>query len=195
MINKFAKAYAVIQEYEGGYSMDALDYGKETYKGISRRFNSDWEGWQTIDEYKVKENFPNNLNNAPKLKDMVKALYKRKYWDIFLGDFLPDDIATEMFDISVNISPHKSVKWLQQALNILNRNGILYQDIEEDGKFGEITFRTLKLFIEKDGNVDLISKILNIKQGNHYINVMKKNPTQERFARGWLKRAIIKEQG
>ena len=34
-------------------------------------------------------------------------------------------------------------------------------------------------------------KVINILQGMHYIDYMTKSPTQEKFARGWLKRVSI----
>ncbi|MDR2457828.1 MAG: hypothetical protein LBD41_05040, partial [Clostridiales Family XIII bacterium] len=39
----------IISEYEGGYSNVPGDLGGETYAGISRKYNPDWQGWETLD--------------------------------------------------------------------------------------------------------------------------------------------------
>jgi len=44
----FRKAFElVINGYEGKYSNDKDDPGGETYKGIARNMNKDFEGWLT----------------------------------------------------------------------------------------------------------------------------------------------------
>ena len=54
--SSFKRAFRLIIEgYEGNYSNDKDDPGGETYKGISRNMNKDWEGWKIIDSYKGKK--------------------------------------------------------------------------------------------------------------------------------------------
>ena len=57
--SSFKRAFRLIIEgFEGNYSNDKDDPGGETYKGISRNMNKDWEGWKIIDSYKGKKNYP-----------------------------------------------------------------------------------------------------------------------------------------
>ncbi|HBF18469.1 MAG TPA: hypothetical protein DDW81_00145 [Cryomorphaceae bacterium] len=46
----FEWAYRHTSNKEGGYVNDPSDYGRETYRGISRRWHPYWEGWKIVDE-------------------------------------------------------------------------------------------------------------------------------------------------
>lgn len=187
----FEKAFDLVMKYEGGYSNDAYDVGGETYKGIARNYYPDWEGWEIIDKAKKDRAFPHNLKHINDLDSKVKIFYKTLYWNAFCGDQIPNQtIANELFDCAVNLGSHRAVKYLQIALNALNRNATLYNDLVEDGVYGPITHYTLIKYSSVDDPIYIV-KIINILQGYHYISYMKKSPIQERFARGWLKRVSI----
>ena len=81
-------------------------------------------------------------------------------------------------------------KFLQQALNLLNKNGRIYADIVEDGNVGRNTIRALNACLAYRGD-EYLYKILNILQGQHYINYMTKTPIQEKYAYGWLSRVTF----
>lgn len=175
--------------HEGGYVNDPDDAGGETYRGISRRFNPSWEGWSVIDSCK-KNGFDIKKCldvNKDLLNTVVMNFYKDKYWNPFWGDEIDNQaIANELFDTAVNMGVHRAVKFLQQALNYLNRNGTIYSDIVEDGAFGRNTMRAFKSLPKRD--YDVLYKMMNVLQGMHYMNYMSKSPTQEKYARGWFKR-------
>ena len=190
-MTKFETAYNLILEYEGGYSNDPVDMGGETYKGIARRYSKTWAGWMLIDSLKSDEHFPAVLINNKVLTQMVMKHYREKYCDVLLlDDVISNELATELFDISVNMGPHRAGKFLQIALNVMNRNEKNYFDLVEDGVVGKKTIDALKIYFTKDTHEFLIN-IINILQGHHYIQFMRKSPEQERFARGWLKRVIL----
>lgn len=203
----FIEAFKKTMGHEGGYVDDADDAGGETYRGVARKYHSQWEGWVIIDQYIAdseefsKDLLKNNpglqkllfehLENNTELEKEIHVFYKAKYWDKFMGDNIPvDDIAIEMFDTGVNMGVSRGVKFLQEGLNLLNRNGTLFDDIKVDGGFGQQTLGTLKMYLTKDDSIYLL-KIMNILQGMHYIEYMKKAPTQEKYARGWLKRVTL----
>jgi len=183
----FNKAFDITMAHEGGYVNDPDDAGGETYRGISRRFNPTWEGWKIIDECKDKnKDFPNN-----ELDPLVRSFYKERYWNPFLGDELDQIISNEMFDTAVNMGIGRAIKFLQQGLNLLNRDGKIYSDIVEDSSFGTNTLRAYNSLPKSD--MEILCVILNVLQGMHYIEYMKKSPTQEKYARGWFKRIEIKK--
>lgn len=187
----YIKAYNITMRHEGGYSLDSSDVGGETYKGISRRFHPTWPGWEIIDRYKIQDNFPQNLKDSKELPPMVSEFYKQHYWDKFLGDEIKNqDVAEEMFDTAVNMGISRVVKFLQQALNYLNRNEELFSDLVEDGKIGNNTLKALDIYLKEDGNIYLL-KIMNVLQGMHYLNYMSESPIQEKYCRGWFKRVEI----
>ena len=188
----FNKALQKTLKHEGGYVKDPDDAGGETYKGISRRFNPSWAGWSIIDKAKKEQSsgFPKNLDQITKLQTLLAQLYKQLYWDRFWGDSIKDEkLAEKLFDISVNMGVKRAVIFLQEALNLLNRNQKNYQDIVMDGLFGKTTLTVLNKFLEKDKALFLL-KIIAILQGMHYIEYMRRSPVQEKYARGWLKRVF-----
>ena len=189
----FKEAYEITMGHEGGYSNDPVDAGGETYKGITKRFEPDWEGWVIIDSLRNNPNFPKCLDENEELQEKVMEVYKRKYWDIFWGDkFDNQDIANEMFDTGVNMGTTRAIKYLQKSLNLLNRDQKNYSDISEDGVIGNNTLNTLNNFLNKfKRDVKYLLKLMNLFQGMHYINYMGKDSKQERFARGWLNRVKI----
>ena len=186
----FLDAYSITMSHEGGYCNDPDDVGGETYKGISRVYNPSWVGWQVIDLLKGDDSFPKNLEFSDELQHLVKQCYKEKYFDPFRGDDMPRQIALEMFDTSVNMGVGRAVKFMQIGLNVLNRNGKLYQDQVEDGDYGPTTHNCLHKYLHTDAEM-LLCKIINVLQGSHYINYMKKSPKQEKYARGWFRRVDI----
>lgn len=187
----FDEAYNITLNIEGGYDNDPDDAGGETYRGISRRYYPGWHGWEIIDEAKSSNNFPKNLRGDVELDKKVRNLYKRRYWNLFWGDAIPNQaIANEMFDTAVNMGVGRAVKYIQKALNVLNRNQKNYADIVEDGAFGTNTMATLNKYLNID-NTSFLLKVMNILQGMHYIDYMTKSPIQEKYARGWFKRVEI----
>lgn len=191
----FNAAFEKTSAIEGGYVFDPDDAGGETYKGISRRFNPSWEGWARIDA--IKQAHPGKRKpdrlfvQDEALQEEVVSFYRRAYWDRFRGDEVPvQKIAEELFDTGVNMGVRRAVRFLQEGLNLLNRNRKDYTDIMEDGLFGKNTLKTLKVYLHKNDAAYLL-KIMNILQGMHYIETMRKNPAQEKYARGWLKRVEV----
>ena len=116
----FDDAYKRVIKSEGSYVCDSDDSGGETYKGISRRYNPKWEGWDIIDKYKRSyrgKPLSKVLDADDRLEDMVKELYKTNYWDIFELDNIPSQpIAYQMFDTCVNCGPASAVRFAQASL-------------------------------------------------------------------------------
>ena len=185
----FTQAYNLTSAHEGGYVNDAIDRGGETYRGISRVYHSSWKGWSKIDALKKKAGFPGLLNKDKSLQANVKSFYKKKYWDRFLGDAITDQqVADELYDTGVNMGVRRSVRFLQNGLNLLNRNQKNYADMVVDGWLGQGTLKILSKYLQLDNNARVLLKMMNIQQGARYIGIMENNSTQERYARGWLKR-------
>ena len=189
----FNEAFDTTMIHEGGYVYDPDDSGGETYKGISRKYNPLWDGWLIIDNKKISPRWPDCLDYDELLQIEMKKFYKERYFDPYMGDEMPGGLAIEMFDTSVNMGIGRAIKFIQIALNILNRNGKLYPDMVEDGDYGPMTHRCLQTYLKND-TLNLLLKILNVLQGNHYIEYMKKSPKQEKYARGWFSRVNISKQ-
>lgn len=176
----------VISKYEGGYSNDPHDKGGETYKGISREYNPQWGGWDVIDSLRDDENFPLCLEWNNYLQVDVKEFYKNNYFHNFYGNKILDNVAEELFDITINFGLKTGIELFQCALNILNDNQRLYLDIEVDGICGHQTYEAFLSCIALRGS-GLLVKVLNIYQGSHYIQLMERNGANERWI-GWFNR-------
>jgi lysozyme family protein len=186
---KFGPAHLKMLKVEDFYSNDKGDRGGETIWAIAREKNPAFPGWRIVDQYRDHPAFPDVLKSNTELMEMIDTYLKKNYWDIFCGDLIEnDDLAWELYDISINIGPMMAAYWLQQSLNLLNCNQRDYPDIVVDGvmKPGGITLKTLDLFLKKR-SVNLLIKVLNSFQGEHYRKLMKKNPEDEKWI-GWFER-------
>lgn len=180
----FNEAFDITMGHEGGYTNDPDDAGGETYRGIARNYHPHWSGWNIIDDTKP------NIDNA-QLDPYVRNFYEDKFWDINrLDEFKSQAIANEMFDTGVNMGVGRAAKFLQESLNYLNRNEDSYTDLVVDGNIGPASLRALE-YIQHHGDEEILLIMLNVCQGRHYMEYMKKSPTQEKYARGWFKRVKI----
>lgn len=188
-MSNFDQALAHVLKNEGGYVNDPADRGGETYKGIARRFHPDWPGWRVIDRARGKPGFPASLDENAALQRAVAALYRKLYWDPVGGDRIPDpDIGIELMDTAVNMGVRRAARFLQEGLNLLNRNQKSWPDLVVDGWVGAKSITAVgKCLRGRDGKRYLL-KVLNTLQAERYLDIMRRNPTQERFARGWLNR-------
>ena len=78
---------------------------------------------------------------------------------------------------------YKAQTILQEALNLMNRNGKNFKDLVVDGAIGN---KTIKAYNKVDK--DILLKVLNGLQFMNYVRICKKDKTQERFFNGWMKR-------
>ena len=154
-------------------------------------YNPSWGGWFCIDAHKTDDSFPKCLEFDELLQRDVKSFYKQKYFDVYRGDDMTQDLAMEMFDTSVNMGEGRAIKYLQISLNCLNRNTKLYPDMVVDSSYGPTTHRNLKAYMSTDGDTRLLVKMINVLQGGHYIKYMTKSQKQEKYCRGWFNRVSI----
>lgn len=194
----FKQAYSITMKNEGGYVKDPRDVGGETYKGIARNFNPTWEGWRVIDHAKKSSGFPDSLLSPvydELNKEMVPNFYRERYWCCYLADSIPwQNIANELFDTGVNMGVQRATIFLQRSINILKmRKSIITTDeLVVDGQFGPKTHKAL-VSMNQD-YVKVLYNLLNIMQGNHYIQYIEKDFRQAAFLVGWLERVEIQRK-
>jgi len=188
----FKPAFSNTLGFEGGYSDHPADKGGETYRGVARTYFPNWKGWTIIDRLKRSSRFPGNLKGHAGLNAAVRQFYLDYFWNPIKGNEIKDQaVAMELFDTAVNMGTRRGVRFLQQALNLLNRNQKNYQDLIADGYCGPKTLGTLQTLLRKDRSNKNLLKMMNIIQGCHYTRIMENHPDQEVFARGWMKRVEI----
>lgn len=185
MSSAFQKSYRHTLNHEGGYADDPVDRGGETYKGIARNHHPEWPGWIRIDDHKARPGFPQSLRDDENLDQMIADFYKEHYWDsISLGQLQHENIAVEMFDIAVNMGTRTAAKMLQEALNLTNRNERDYPELAVDGIIGPITLSR----VNGHRRPETVFKVLNGLQAERYLNIVRNDPSQEKFLAGWYNR-------
>lgn len=196
-MENFKTAFDKTMAHEEGYANDPDDLGGETIRGIARAYHPKWLGWAKIDLIKAHGNTTAEQINAivksdPTLIHLILEFYRDEFWDKIRGDELPLELSMEMFDTAVNMSPSRAIEFLQEGLNLSNRNQKDYPDILVDSKLGPTTMNTLKLYQTKSPrDIQFLINIMNILQGCYYINRYRQSPTQEKY-HGWFNRVIIK---
>lgn len=184
----FLKAFRKTSGHEGGYSNHSVDRGGETFKGISRRYFPDWSGWEIVDAYKGDRRFPELLEADDDLQYRVESFFQARFWDAnSLGDLRSQELAEELYDTGVNLGTSRAARFLQEALNLTNRNGADYPDIKVDGRIGPVTVAAAN----NHSNIRNVIKTVNIMQGWHYIEQCRLVPSQEEFFNGWLERVHL----
>jgi len=165
----------VTLKWEGGYVNDKIDKGGETYRGISRRNNPDWRGWELL-----KKHMPlskGDIVNDNALKEATAELYFEKYFKAHgLHRLNANIVGVQLFDFAVHGG--YSVKGLQGMLNRL-----FNCDLTVDGVMGEKTLAALNA-----QKPDTLAHAILTLRCEHLKQVVANDPTQQRFERGWTSR-------
>ncbi len=157
---KFKKAFNYMLKNEGGYVNNSTDPGGETKYGISQR------------------SYPNLNIRQLSLKDAQK-IYFCDYWLKGKFEQIPDEnVASQLFDLSVNLGIRATTIVLQRALRSVGIN------VVEDGLLGSQTLSGV--IFSKPSN--LLAAIKSEAAG-YYRLIAAKNPSQQKFLNGWLNRA------
>jgi len=178
----------ILNLYEGIYSNDADDKGKETYRGISRRAHPQWRGWALIDSVKGKPDFKEVIINSTALKEWAIDFYIKEYWKDLLLYTMPEEIAAEVFEQAINFGKKRAVKHLQRAANALRYDTKL-EELQVDGVMGAKTIRMISA-IEKRGRANKLLRAFNSLQGCRYVELMEKSESQLKYT-GWFDRIDI----
>jgi len=165
---------------EGGYTNNPADRGGPTRWGITE---------QTARAY----GYSGAMNVLP--RELAVEIYRKRYWTGVgfnnVGAVYPK-VGEEMFDTGINMGPATAGKFLQRALNVLNRGHSDYGDIGVDGLIGPGTIAALKAYAAKRGaeGEAVLLRALDGLQAARYIDIAEKNPSQEAFVYGWLRTRV-----
>lgn len=185
----FTTAYGPMMKIEKGYAKDPDDRGGETYNGVSRIKHPKLELWHVIDGEKQDPNFPKSLKRNVVLDEMIMDFYRREFWyepNLDDVDDVDEFLAEKLFRLCVNFGPNRPCKWLQRAMNVLNRNQTRYEDIKPDGDIGRTTIRVLKECVKHNPIIRILNTMC-VMQGAKYLNIMEGDETQEKYV-GWMDR-------
>ena len=101
-------------------------------------------------------------------------------------------IAAELFDTGVNMGSATAVGFLQRALNALNRAALDYPDVVIDRTIGPATLHALDGLLRARGPraETVLLRAVEALQGERYIALAERRPSQEAFLYGWLANRI-----
>jgi lysozyme family protein len=157
MKSNWDRSFELMLASEGGYGNHPSDPGGMTNLGVTKRVWEEWVGRES-----------NEKEMRSLTKEMVKPLYKRKFWDACRCDDLPAGIDYLVFDMAVNAGVGRSAKLLQQCVGV-----------SVDGAIGPITITAVK---SRDTE-ELIEKFSEARE--LFYRGLK---TFDVFGRGWLNR-------
>lgn len=184
----FLKAMSGTMKTEGGYTVDG-----PTYRGIDKRYWSQWPGWMVIDEWRGGK--ISSSERDAKLDPEVKRLYWENFWNRINGEQLAavsPEVACWVFDKAVNQDAPDGIRYLQDALNLLNVNQKLYPDLTVDGRPGPNTLDRLRRYMDlSPPSIEVRrSLLLNVMASLYQCRIiawMRADPTREKY-RGLLMR-------
>ncbi|ODP37139.1 glycoside hydrolase family 108 protein [Sphingomonas turrisvirgatae] len=165
---------------EGGYTDHPADRGGPTRWGITQAVAR-------------AHGFAGDMRVFP--RDEAAAIYRRVYWQkprfAVIAKRAPA-LAAELFDTGVNMGPAVGVRFLQRALNALNRNARDFPDMKVDGAIGPVTLAALDAFLALRGACGeaVLLKAVEAQQGERYIALAERRPANEAFLYGWLANRI-----
>jgi lysozyme family protein len=173
----FDKSFEHVVGLEGGFVDDPKDSGGATKYGIT-------------ESAARAHGYTGRMRDLP--LSVAKDIYRKSYWDKMMLDSLEGAglirVSDKMFDAGVNVGTGQVVKWLQQALNILNASDPMYGLIVEDGAMGNKTLQAARVFIHnrKEKADSALRKSINGMQVAFYFDLAEKRPKDKRFIFGWI---------
>lgn len=165
---------------EGAYVNHPADRGGPTCWGIT--------------EAVARQNgYQGPMRNLP--REQAAEIYRKLYWLKPGFDKVAaraPTLGAELFDTGINMGVGTAAGFLQRALNALNRSARDYPDIAVDRSVGPRTLNSLDAFLRVRGRAAeaVLLKAVEALQGERYIALAEKNPSQEAFVYGWLANRI-----
>lgn len=195
--DRYAAAVKHVLAIERGFVDDPVDRGGATKFGISLRFLAS-EGAFDDDANGIAE-FDLDMDGDIDGQDIRKLtrghavyLYHRCFWLALDCDVFDAPIGEMLFDQGVNGGRSSAGKLLQRAIN----QALLRfpqgpgrpSQLAVDGKLGTMTRGALVLVLRLIG-MDELCELFREAVRERYRSIAFRNPSQQRFLKGWLARA------
>ena len=164
----FLPAYQKTIVAEGGLKLTNIsgDAGGQTYAGISRHANPQWEGWELVDK------------GITPPERLVQVFYKSFYWDCIMGDKLDNqDTAENLFDFAVNGGVDTAKHLAQHAAKVT-----------PDRIFGSKTIIAINSMDQ-----ELFQLRFDIYKIDRYRDIVTAKPVNAKFLLGWINRTLNQE--
>lgn len=165
---------------EGGFSNLDADPGGKTMYGITEQVARD-------------HGYEGDMEDLS--RDEALSIYRQSYFEGPGYNSVAEmsfRVAQECFDCAVNIGPGRATRMLQRALNLLNRRGQDYADIQMDGRVGPKTLQAMAAYLNKRGQLgeQMLLKALLCQRGSYYLDLSAADEKFETFLNGWLAKRV-----
>lgn len=165
---------------EGRYSNHPSDRGGATMWGIT-------------EQVARAHGYKGDMRDLPRATAVT--IYRRRYWEEPLFSAVAlifPRAAVELLDTGVNMGPGIAAKFLQRALNLLNRGGSAWPDIQVDGRIGSMTLDAARRFKAQRGAQaeTVLLRCLDGFQLARYAEITEARPANEDFFFGWVANRI-----
>lgn len=168
----FRQSFDKTMKWEGWALEDVPgDKGGMTCCGISRVYNPQWPGWDKIDIMMQAGKV-----ELEKVAEDVMKFYETSYAP--LDKVKSQKIADQIYQAFINCGKYAK-KWAQKVCNVQGRSNLTIDGI--------IGFQTLSALNEITDEEFLIP--FYEMQVQYYDAIIKKDPTQDKFRKGWYARA------
>ena len=172
------KALVVIFGHEGGLQCDKNDPGNWTSGRVG-------VGRKGCTKFGIATNtYPNE-----DIRNMTKAraayLYRRDFWNPLMLDGLKSQgVATEILDTAVNCGRGTAANMVVKACNYLHP----LSPFAVNGKMSMQVINFINVYTTKRSDRVVFWKVLNVLQGQRYLQIAERNPRMQRYLTGWFKR-------
>ncbi len=178
----FRDAHEVVAEREGGYSNHEADRGGETMYGVT-------------EETARETGYTGDMKDLTRMT--ADSIAYANYWLPLQLDYVSEqadtayvDVAAQLYDISYNAGPARAGEYFQRCLNVLNAEERWYFDVTVDGSVGRETLWAFDGYVERRGaqGAPILHTCIKGLQTYLYIYLSERDPNQEAFTYGWLRR-------
>jgi lysozyme family protein len=177
-----------VYQDEGGFSNVPQDRGGATNFGVTEKVarEAGWKGTMRA--------FPKQCETTTDV--CADRIYYENY--IEKPGYVPfikasPAVSEELVNTAVNMGPSRPNKWLQESINDVCTPKALTVKIAVDGKLGSGTLSAFTTCQTKMGKVTFCKTMLNAldgKQKNMYDRIVRNNPSQRVFYKGWVSHRI-----
>jgi lysozyme family protein len=165
----FKEIIKKVLKNEGGYVNNPKDSGGETYKGITKKYYPEWNGWEIVDSLTDKNEEHELLN------DLVYDFYRENYYEpLNIEKVNSKNVQYQILDTSINMGRITTTKLLQTVVGVT-----------ADGIIGNNTLNAVNMLDEE--KLLLRFKISKIARYAHLVN---KYPKNKVFLSGWINRTL-----
>ena len=162
----------IVLKHEGGFVNDPDDRGGATNLGITQATLSGWR------KHDVSVEDVRNLTEAE-----ARDIYETNYLKKPKIDWLPFPYPQVfVMDMAVNHGPRRGVKILQKTINRVGHG-----PVDTDGRMGPATKAAAERAQEALG--DEFQNEMVAERKAFYERIMEDSPRQEKYRRGWMRRA------